>query len=78
MKSFQTSGANAYVIFVFPNNAAWLAFDAYLGSDPNIPKLFSTISHQEAHVFGAVSHKSRQVRYRTAVVALTPAAIVPT
>ena len=59
MKSVQTSGANAYLIFVFPNNGAWQAFDAYLGSDPNIPKLFSTISHQECHVWGAVSHKSR-------------------
>lgn len=57
----QTSGSSAYFILVVPNNAAWVAFDAHVRNDANVPKMFATIAHQDIKAWGNISPASLQL-----------------
>ena len=61
LKAVQTSGSTGYFVGVFPNNEAHYAWDAYMATDENIPKMFATISHMDVKLWGALSHKTREI-----------------
>ena len=46
-KAVQTSGSTGYLLGIFPNNAAHYAWDAELGADEAIPKMFADIVHMD-------------------------------
>eukprot|EP01050_Picozoa_sp_SAG11_P003081 SAG11_NODE_167_length_13647_cov_7.705049_4_plen_560_part_00 len=60
-KAVQTSGSSGYVLGIFPNNAAHYAWDAALGADENIPKMFAAIVRMDVKLWGALSHQTKEI-----------------